>query len=372
MVANMEFNDLKRQQKKCELDLRRNIDAVLYYGQYINGPQVGEIESLLAEYVGVKHAVSCGSGTDALVLALMAAGVGPNDAVFTTAFSFVAAAEAIAIVGANPFFIDIDPRTFNIDPHCLKKEIESVAENTLWNTKAIIPVNLFGLPCDYNKINKIAAKYKLLVIEDMAQSFGAEYCAMKSGDLADIGCASFFPSKPLGCYGDGGMVFTGNGICAATIKSLKQHGKSSAGKYHNERIGMNSRLDTIQAAILLTKFKMFDDERAARVINAEHYKNKIENLNYIEMQYIPPMRTSAHAQFPILLPDRYIRNEIMRKFEAEDIPYQIYYPATIPEMPPYRSPLCVNAIDISNRILCLPFSPYMDFEEIDRVYQCLK
>jgi dTDP-4-amino-4,6-dideoxygalactose transaminase len=377
MAANMEFNNLRRQLKKCEKSIRKNIDRVFDHGKFINGPEICQLEEKLAEYVGVDFAIGCASGTDALTLALMAHDIGRGDAVFTSAFSFVAAAETIALLGATPIFVDIDPFTFNMDPACLETEIREVSENMILRPRAIIAVNLFGLPCDYNKIMELGIRYGLTIIEDAAQSFGAEYFGKKSGGLSDIGCTSFFPSKPLGCYGDGGMIFTNSQKLAGKISSFSQHGRSQESKYFSDAIGINSRLDSIQAAILLAKFQIFENELSARKEIATFYAEKLNALHYIQMQYIPRLSESAHAQFPVVFDDKYQRNCAIQNFIRNQIPYQIYYPAILPEMPPYRNfeiygQMKPGAVNISNRILCLPFGPYITETEIDRVYKCLK
>ena len=283
----MQFVDLAYQQQRIKNQLDTRIQAVLAHGNYIMGPEVKELEDKLAAYVGAKHAIGCASGTDALLLALMAYGVGPGDAVFTTPFTFIATAEVISLLGATPVFVDIDPQTFNLDPAKLELAIQALKQNDQsiyplprsnsildprssplkrsapptsdLQPRGIIAVDLFGLPADYDTINSIAKSHGLLVIEDAAQSFGANYKGKKACALADIACTSFFPAKPLGCYGDGGMCFTDDDTLAEVIKSLRVHGKGGH-KYDNVRIGINGRLDTLQAAILLAKFEIFPEE----------------------------------------------------------------------------------------------------------------
>ena len=266
----MQFNDLTLQQNRIKVKLDQNIQAVMKHGQYIMGPEVKELEERLADYVAIKHAIACASGTDALLLALMAYGVVPGDVILTTPFTFIATAEVISLLGATPAFVDIDPKTFNIDPEKLNKAIIALKSKDdsiyplpanhdstpLLVPKGIIAVDLFGLPADYGQINRIARKHNLFVIEDAAQSFGAEYNGGKTCSLTDIGCTSFFPAKPLGCYGDGGMCFTDNDQKAEIMRSLLVHGKGTD-KYDNVRIGINGRLDTLQAAILNAKFDIF-------------------------------------------------------------------------------------------------------------------
>ena len=279
----MNFIDLPAQQQRIRMQIEENIRKVLDHGQYIMGPEIGALEQALAEYTGVKHAIACSSGTDALLLALMAYGVGPGDAVFTTPFTFIATAEVVALLGATPVFVDIDPRTFNIDPEKLEQAIQAVKQNdprfhplpaasqsAALTPKGIIPVDLFGLPADYDRISAIARENGLFVIEDAAQSFGAEYQGKKAGALADIACTSFFPAKPLGGYGDGGMCFTDDDTLADLMRSIRIHGQGSD-RYNNVRVGINGRLDSLQAAILLAKFSLFPEEVELRQTVAQRY-----------------------------------------------------------------------------------------------------
>ena len=275
----MNFIDLNYQQHRIKSQLDARIRAVLSHGNYIMGPEVKELEDRLAAYVGAKHSIGCASGTDALLLALMAYGVGPGDAIFTTPFTFIATAEVISLLGATPVFVDINPQTFNLDPTKLELAIQAVklGKNDIYpyphnplNPRGIIAVDLFGLPADYDRINSLAKAHGLFVVEDAAQSFGANYNGKKACALADIACTSFFPAKPLGCYGDGGMCFTDDDALAEVMKSLRVHGKGGH-KYDNVRIGVNGRLDTLQAAILLAKFEIFPEEVELRDQVAARY-----------------------------------------------------------------------------------------------------
>ena len=328
----MDFIDLKTQQKRIKQQLDANIQKVLAHGNYIMGPEIKELEAKLAAYVGVKHAVACASGTDALLMALMALDVGPGDAVFTTPFTFIATAEVISLLGATPVFVDIDPKTFNIDPaklalaikalksndpslHPLPKTIpsplvgEGKGEGVRLRPRCIIPVDLFGLPADYDAIDKIAKENKMFVIEDAAQSFGAKYQDKMACAFGNIACTSFFPAKPLGCYGDGGMCFTDDATLAAALDSIRVHGKGSH-KYDNTRIGINGRLDTLQAAILLAKFAIFPEEVELRNAAATRYTDLFSvanveprNLNVehssLVAPYIPVGYRSAWAQYSL-------------------------------------------------------------------------
>ena len=294
------FIDLATQQHQIYFELEEHIKRVLSHGKYIMGPEVYELEQKLAEYTGVKNAISCSSGTDALLMSLMTYDIGPGDAVFTTPFTFIATAEVIALLGATPVFVDIDSRTFNIDPAKLELAIRAVKENNSniyplprpfvpknididknieLSPKGIISVDIFGLPADYELINAIARKHELFVIEDAAQSFGATYHGKNTGTLTDVAATSFFPAKPLGCYGDGGAVLTDDDHLAAIIKSIRLHGKGKE-KYDNVRIGINGRLDTLQAAILLAKLKVFPQEAKARHRVAARYSEQLKGLLY--------------------------------------------------------------------------------------------
>ncbi len=289
------FVDLARQQRRILTKVEKGISTVLRHGQYIMGPEIKELEQKLAEYAGVEHAICCASGTDALLLALMAYGVGPGDAIFTSPFTFISTAEVISLLGATPVFVDIDPRTFNLDPDCLEKAIEACKKNdpgiyplpapptgsapTL-EPRGIIPVDLFGLPVDYERVNTVASEQGLFVIEDAAQSFGAEYHGKRACSLGDIGCTSFFPAKPLGCYGDGGAVFTQDGELAERMISMRIHGKGKD-KYDNDRIGLNARMDTLQAALLLPKLEIFPEEIVARNRVAARYTELLSRLRIL-------------------------------------------------------------------------------------------
>jgi dTDP-4-amino-4,6-dideoxygalactose transaminase len=375
----MEFNDLRRQYKLIESGIEGRLKLIFQHGRYINGPEVGAIEEVLAKYVGVDHAVGCASGTDALLLALMALNIKTGDRVFTSAFSFVAAAEAIALLGAKPVFVDIDPLTFNMDPQDLRKKIEiewlSEAARTEDALSAIIAVNLFGAPCDYDIITQIGNDYGIPIIEDAAQSFGAEYQGFRSPGLVQIGCTSFFPSKPLGCYGDGGMLFVRESHLYHKLMALRSHGSGEV-KYYSEMVGLNSRLDTIQAAVLLEKFGIFEDELALRREKALDYLSRLANIFdfgiYQDRLVSLSARQSAWSQFPILCDNEQMRSNIILKFLKDGIPHQIYYPLTLPEMPAYKSKICPVAHDVSRRILHLPFSPYITYDEIKRVCESIK
>src|SRR3989339_729450 len=259
--SNIQFTDLAEQQKRILPNLEKRISKVLAHGKYIMGPEVFELEGKLSDFLGIRHSISCSSGTDALLMVLMAMDIGPGDAVFTTPFSFMATAEVISLLGATPVFVDIDPDTYNMNPDCLEKAIEQVIQNKTGrlSPRCVIPVDIFGLAADYDAINRISGRHNLFVLEDATQSFGAEYQHRKAGTLAHAAATSFFPAKPLGCYGDGGAIFTDDDDLAKKLESIRVHGKGTD-KYENVRIGINGRLDTLQAAILLEKLEIFQEE----------------------------------------------------------------------------------------------------------------
>lgn len=318
----MDFIDLKAQQAILP-DLMERIQAVLSHGQYILGPEVTELEAKLAAYVGVKHAISCSSGTDALLMPLMAYGVGPGDAVFTSPFTFIATAEVIQLLRATPVFVDIDPRTFNLDPEALEQAVAGLAKNPRTaplKPKGIIPVDLFGQPADYGRINTIARRYGLFVLEDAAQSFGATYKGKRAGSLAEVAATSFFPAKPLGGYGDGGAIFTDNDDLAGTIRSIRVHGQGT-NRYDNVRLGINGRLDTLQAAILLAKLAVFDGEVVARQEVAGRYSAALQQV--VQVPYVAPECTSVWAQYSVLSGQR---ETLQQQLAEHGIPTAVYYP----------------------------------------------
>lgn len=382
----MKFIDLAFQQGRIRSKIEKNIQDVLDHGKYIMGPEIQELEHRLAEFVGAKHAISCASGTDALLLALMAENVGPGDAVFTTPFTFIATAEVISLLGATPVFVDIDPGTFNIDPSRLELAIQAVTTNNAaiypipspgssLMPKGIIAVDIFGLPADYEAICPIARKHDLFVIEDAAQSFGAEYNGIKACSLADIGCTSFFPAKPFGGYGDGGMCFTDNKSLAEKIRSLRVHGQGDH-KYENVRIGINGRLDTIQAAILLAKFDIFPEEIELRENVANRYTTLLNPFSNLQTPFIPQRMKSAWAQYSILAKNENRRSALQGKLDDAGIPTAIYYPKPL-HLQTAFSTLGYNEGDFpvseecSKRIFSLPMHPYLTLEEQEKIIKIL-
>lgn len=370
------FVDLAAQQKRILPEIEANIRSVLRHGIYIMGPEVQELERGLAQFTGVKHALTCSSGTDALIMALMASGIGPGDAVFTTPFTFVATAEAVRIVGATPVFVDIDRHTFNISAQKLEAALRQLKESSSsgLTPRALIPVDLFGLPCDYDTINSIAKEHNLVVIEDGAQSFGAQYKGKMACGLADIGCTSFFPAKPLGCYGDGGAIFTDSDEIAEKLISIRVHGKGSD-KYDNIRLGINGRLDTLQAAILLAKMEIFPEEVQKREAVARRYTRLITSSKREKELVVPEVSEgyrSVWAQYSLLAEDGKMRAHILKQLKNNAIPAAIYYPTplhlqTAYEDLGYKKGSFPVAEDCAQRILSIPMHPYLTEEEQQRV-----
>jgi dTDP-4-amino-4,6-dideoxygalactose transaminase len=382
----MQFIDLAAQQKQIRAKIETNIKTVLDHGKYIMGPEVGELEKKLADFAGVKHAIGCASGTDALLLGLMAYGIGPGDAVFTTPFTFIATAEVISLLGATPVFVDIEPESFNMDPNLLEKAIQAVRSNdsTVYpipseinalELKGVIAVDLFGLPADYKRIEAIGKEYGLFVIEDAAQSIGAESNGRKAGAFGDITCASFFPAKPLGCYGDGGMCFTSDDDLAEIMESLRVHGKGRH-KYDNVRVGVNGRLDTLQAAVLLAKLEVFAEEIKLRQIVARRYSELLDSCPDIRSPAIPSEVTSAWAQHSILAQDENSRSQLRAKLKENGIPTAIYYPKPLHLQTAFR-PLGYQpgsfpvSEDFSTRIFSLPMHPYLTEQEQRKITDCI-
>jgi len=365
MTKILSFIDLSKQQKRLGDKIHNRINAVLSHGKYIMGPEVNELETKLEQYTGAKHAVTCASGTDALVLALMAYGIGPGDIVFCPTFTFPATAEAIVILGAIPYFIDVEDDTFNISYTSLKKGIQNVKNNNKHRAKAIISVDLYGLPANYNELNIIAKENNMIVIADAAQSFGAEYHNKKVGNIADITCISFFPAKPLGCYGDGGAILTNDINIKDKIRSLRAHGKGKS-KYDIDYIGLNSRLDTIQASILLAKLEGFEWECIQRNCIAENYSKALEEN--ITVPKVPDGLRSIWAQYTL---KHYDREKIQNFLKEKGIPTMVYYPIPMHRQKAYKkyynnSVSLSNSENLSNQVFSLPMYP--DMTEDDQNY----
>jgi dTDP-4-amino-4,6-dideoxygalactose transaminase len=370
----MQFIDLAAQQERIREQIEANIAAVLDHGKYIMGPEIQRLEEKLAQYVGVKHAISCASGTDALLLALMAYGIGPGDAIFTTPFTFIATGEVISLLGATPVFVDIDPQTFNMDPSKLEPAVRAVLDNRAADLplpqssvplvpRGIIAVDLFGLPADYDRLDAIAGEHDLFVLEDAAQSFGAEYKGNKACSLTQIGGTSFFPAKPLGCYGDGGMCFTDDDNLHEIMMSVRVHGKGTH-KYDNVRIGLNGRMDTLQAAVLLAKFDIFPEEIELRQQVARRYSQLLNQKAEVQTPTVTDGMTSAWAQYSVLAEDGTHRNQLQARLKEAGVPTAIYYPKPLHLQTAFKSlgyeegdfPI---SEDYAGRIFSLPMHPYL-------------
>lgn len=351
----MQFIDLAAQQARLKTQIDANIQKVLAHGQYILGPEVAELEEQLADYCGAKHCISCANGTDALQIALMALGIGPGDEVITPGFTYIATAEAVALLGAKPVYVDIDEKTYNLDPALLEAAITP-------NTKAIIPVSLYGQCADFDTINAIAEQHGLPVIEDAAQSFGATYKGRQSGSLSTIACTSFFPSKPLGCYGDGGALFTDDDRLATLIRQIARHGQDR--RYHHIRIGVNSRLDTLQAAVLLPKLAVLEEEMQLRQEVAARYGQALAEIG-IDAPFIEAHNRSAYAQYTIRSTER---DKLQTALKAAGIPTAVHYPIPLNKQPAVASDAVLPVGDrVAQEVLSLPMHPYLNEADIRRV-----
>lgn len=365
----MEFIDLKAQYQVLKKDIDIGIQNVLDSSHFILGKEVEQFESKLAEYVGVKHVIACSDGTAALQLIYMVYGIGKGDAVFCPDMTFIASIEPACLLGATPVFCDIDEKTYDISPVSLQKQIEAVVKEGKLTPKAIVAVDFVGNPAAYNEIQQISEKYGLLLIEDAAQGIGAVYHGQKCGSLGDIAATSFFPSKPLGCYGDGGAVFTNDDSIAEKVRSLRVHGRG-VDKYHNICIGINSRLDTLQAAILLPKLAVLEQEMQRRQAVAEYYSDALGE-KYI-VPHIENNCRSSYAQFVICHKENRKREEILQHLKAADIPSILYYPVPMHELPVFKDINCYeekfsNTIKYSREYFGIPFSPYISREDQDKV-----
>ncbi|WP_180038316.1 DegT/DnrJ/EryC1/StrS aminotransferase family protein [Acinetobacter sp. YH16052] len=349
----IEFIDLKAQQSRIKAEIDVGIQRVLAHGQYILGPEVTELEEKLADYVGAKYCITCANGTDALQIALMALGVGVGDEVITPGFTYIATAETVALLGAKPVYVDVDAKTYNIDVTQLEAAITQ-------RTKAIVPVSLYGQCADFDAINAIAKKYNLPVIEDAAQSFGASYKGKKSCNLTTIACTSFFPSKPLGCYGDGGAIFTNDEELAKIIRQIARHGQDR--RYHHIRVGVNSRLDTLQAAILLPKLAILDDEMQARQRVADTYTKLFNEAGILSTPFIEEHNQSAWAQYTIQVDNR---SEVQEKLKSQGIPTAVHYPIPLNKQPAVvDSSVSLPVGDaVAKRVMSLPMHAYLSEDD---------
>ena len=358
----MQFIDLKKQQDRIRNTIEENIKKVLDHGQYILGPEVAELEERLADYVGVEHCIGVASGTDALQAAMMALEIGPGDEVITTPFTFIATGEMIALLGAKPVFVDIDPQTFNIDPQQIEAAITP-------KTKAIIPVSLYGQCADMDAINAIADKHGLPVIEDAAQSLGATYKGKQSCALSTIGCTSFFPAKPLGAYGEAGAIFTNDDNLANIMRQIRVHGQDR--RYHHARIGFNGRLDTLQAAILLAKLDIFPEEVAARKQIGDQYTQLIEQADKnITAPFIAEGNTSVYAQYTVQIEDR---DTVAQKLNDQGIPTAVHYPIPLNQQPAInQADLQLPNTDVAaSKVMSLPMHPYLEKKDQLLIIQTL-
>ncbi|MDY0068033.1 MAG: DegT/DnrJ/EryC1/StrS family aminotransferase [Steroidobacteraceae bacterium] len=369
----MDFIDLKSQYRRIQESVNARIQNVLNHGQYILGAETVELEKKLAEYVGVKHCLAASSGTDTLLIALMAYGIGPGDEVITSPFTFIATGEMIALAGAKPVYVDIDARTYNIDPALIERAITP-------RTKAIMPVSLYGQCADFAAINAIARKHNLPVIEDGAQSFGALYRGRRSCGLSEVGSTSFFPSKPLGAYGDGGALFTDDDALAKAFAEIRVHGQER--RYYHPRLGVNGRLDTLQAAVLLAKLEIFDEEVAARARIGARYTEMIEAAfagesdpaRRVTTPYIAPDCTSVYAQYTVEVPDR---PKVEAGMKARGVPTAVHYPAPLHMQPVFAYlgqgagsfPVAEAA---GRRVISLPMHPYLTEKQQEKVVTALK
>ncbi|MNK55095.1 UDP-2-acetamido-2-deoxy-3-oxo-D-glucuronate aminotransferase [compost metagenome] len=357
----IEFIDLKTQQARIKDQIDAAIQRVLAHGQYILGPEVAELEEKLAAYTGAKHCITVANGTDALQIAQMALGIGPGDEVITPGFTYIATAETVALLGAKPVYVDIDPRTYNLDPALLEAAITP-------RTKAIVPVSLYGQCADFDAINAIAAQHGIPVIEDAAQSFGATYKGRKSCNLSTIACASFFPSKPLGCYGDGGAIFTNDDELAKVMRQIARHGQDR--RYHHIRVGVNSRLDTLQAAVLLAKLEIFDDEIAHRQRVAAEYGRLLGESCIAGAPYVETHNQSAWAQYTVRVAER---ETVQARLKEVGVPTTVHYPIPLNRQPAVADPAAVLPVGdaLAQKVLSLPMHPYLDAAAQLRIWQAL-
>lgn len=351
----MQFIDLATQQQRLKPQIDANIQKVLAHGQYILGPEVAELETKLTEFCGAKHCISVANGTDALQIALMALGVSAGDEVITAGFTYIATAETVALLGAKPVYVDIDEKTYNIAPQLIEAAITP-------RTKAIIPVSLYGQCADFDAILAIAQQHGLPVIEDAAQSFGACYKGKKSGNLTTIACTSFFPSKPLGCYGDGGAIFCNDDELAIVMRQIARHGQDR--RYHHIRVGVNSRLDTLQAAILLPKLAIFGEEIEMRQQVAQIYAQELAKAN-LPAPFIESHNISVFAQYTVRVPNR---DTVQTALKNAGIPTAVHYPIPLNKQPAVASNAVLPIGDkVAQEVMSLPMSPYLQKAEIEKV-----
>jgi dTDP-4-amino-4,6-dideoxygalactose transaminase len=367
------FIDVIEQRHRLGKRIDDAVTGVLTHCQFINGPEVARLEADLAAFSGAKHVVACASGTDALLMVLMAKKIGPGDAVICPTFTFCATGEVVALLGATPVFVDVDEATFNIDPDSLKDGI-AVAKKRGLKPKAIIPVDLFGQPADHDAVAAIAEAEGMFVLDDAAQGFGATYKGRRLGGIGLATATSFFPAKPLGCFGDGGAIFTDDAQLAADLRSVRVHGQGSD-KYDNVRLGLTARLDTMQAAILIEKLKIFEDEIAARNQVAERYARGLGNV--VSVPRLASGCTSVWAQYTIRLPDGVNRDGFAAALKAQGIPTAIYYPKSMHQQTAYRNfPVAAGGLPVSEKlsedVISLPMHAYLDEPTQERIIKAVR
>ena len=371
----MQFIDLQAQYLHLKPEIDRRIEEVLRHGQFIHGPEVADFERQASAYIGVRHCISCGNGTDALQLLYMSYGIAAGDAVFCPDVTFIASVEPACMLGATPVFCDISADTYNLSPESLERQIQAVLTEGKYRPRAVVAVDFLGNPADFDRISAICHKYDLLLFEDAAQSFGASYHGKNCGSFGDSAITSFFPAKPLGCYGDGGAVFTNDDQIAAACRSLRVHGQGPKGKYDNVRIGFNSRLDTLQAAILLPKLRALDEyELTQRKAVASRYNDAFSKR--FTTPFVAEYSVSTYAQYALLAKNSEERDKIIAHLTAHSIPNLIYYPTPQHRLPVFRdSPVYQekyhNAIDYCNRTFSLPMHPYLSQEIQDGIIEAV-
>lgn len=359
----MQFIDLKAQYQQIAKQVNANIQQVLDHGQFIMGKEVAQLEEQLQTFVGAKHCIGVANGSDALLIAMLALNIAPGDEVITTSFSFIATGSMIKLLGATPVFVDIDPKTYNIDPAFIEPAITS-------KTKAILVVSLYGQCPDFDRINSIAEKYHLPVIEDAAQSLGATYKGRQSCHVSTIATTSFFPSKPLGCYGDGGACFTDDPQLALAMKQIRVHGQEK--RYHHVRLGMNGRLDTLQAAILLAKLPLFSDEIGMRQQVADNYRELLDGVDAVTLPHIETHNTSVYAQYTVRVKQR---DQLQMALKEQGIPTAVHYPVPMSKQPVFAdddiSP-CPHAEQAAEEVMSLPMHPYLELSDQEEIVTAIK
>jgi UDP-2-acetamido-2-deoxy-ribo-hexuluronate aminotransferase len=353
----IDFVDLRAQQARIKPQIEAGIQRVLAHGQYILGPEVAELERQLAAFTGAAHCITCANGTDALQIAQMALGIGPGDEVIMPGFTYIATAETAVLLGAKPVYVDIDPRTYNLDPNLLEAAITP-------RTRAIVPVSLYGQCADFDAINAIAERHGIPVIEDAAQSFGASYKGRRSCNLSTVACTSFFPSKPLGCYGDGGAIFTNDDELATVMRQIARHGQDR--RYHHVRVGVNSRLDTLQAAVLLPKLQIFEEEIQRRQQVAADYARLLARVGIDTPPYIEPHNVSVYAQYTIRVEDR---EALQARLKEAGVPSVVHYPLPLNRQPAVADPAAKLPVGdaAAEEVLSLPMHPYLATAQVGRI-----